>query len=119
LALYLGDARHQEYTCSPVELKKAFRRRSLETHPDKQGRSQEAVIRVAQAYELLSSGRLASGSGNDQGGSWSDEKYTWTEEMFVTVFDVAVDLVEDAINIVMHCLFQKVDPEAWTLAAAG
>ena len=50
---------------SEKELKSAYRRRSVETHPDKGGTT-EQFLRVSKAYELLSS---ASGGGGGGGRS--------------------------------------------------
>ena len=50
---------------SEKQLKSAYRKRSLETHPDKGG-STAQFLRVSEAYELLSS---ASGGGGSGGGS--------------------------------------------------
>ena len=93
---------------SEKELKSAYRKRSVETHPDKGG-STEQFLRVSEAYELLSSalggggGASATrGSGSAQGrphsssfsfsssfgeGVSQEEMMRRAEEMFDTVLD--------------------------------
>ena len=52
---------------TPEELKKAYRKRCMETHPDKGG-SHEEFIRVSEAYEILSSscGGAGRGTGDER-----------------------------------------------------
>ena len=46
------------------DLKSAYRKRSLETHPDKGG-SNEEFVKVAEAYEFLSSGGTSETGGSN------------------------------------------------------
>mmetsp|Transcript_24458 Transcript_24458/g.37677 ORF Transcript_24458/g.37677 Transcript_24458/m.37677 type:complete len:210 (-) Transcript_24458:1295-1924(-) len=72
------------------ELKSAYRKRSLETHPDKGG-SNEEFVKVAEAYEVLSSGGSGHkfSSGTDGGGPRrsDDERMKEAEDMFFQMFE--------------------------------
>jgi len=84
-------------TVNEKELTKAYRTRSLETHPDKGG-SNEAFVRVAEAYDVLSSSSSDSGSGSGSGSDWSGGEdqaggfasefaFGKAEDMFFDMFD--------------------------------
>jgi curved DNA-binding protein CbpA len=82
---------------SAKDLKAAYRKRSLETHPDKGG-TPEAFIRVAQAYEFLTDKKdpgaqdPADGAGGFSSSTMSpEEQMKWAEEMF----DHFADLLDD------------------------
>lgn len=74
-------------TYSEKELKSAYRKRSIETHPDKGG-STEEFLKVSEAYELLSSmsggkpKKSSFGKGKSQ-----DEMMRQAEQMFDSVMD--------------------------------
>mmetsp|Transcript_5906 Transcript_5906/g.9825 ORF Transcript_5906/g.9825 Transcript_5906/m.9825 type:complete len:221 (-) Transcript_5906:890-1552(-) len=73
------------------DLKSAYRKRSLETHPDKGGTSEE-FIRVAQAYEFLTNKGGASSSFDGESSTMSPEdQMKWAEEMF----DHFADMLDD------------------------
>lgn len=106
---------------TPKEVKAAYRKRSLETHPDKGG-SVEAFLRVAEAYEELSSDIGGGGAGgkrkfsNDGGGSGGNnsEKMKAAEEMFFTMFD---DLFEaDTAGAVIDQVFDQIVGKHETLS---
>jgi curved DNA-binding protein CbpA len=73
---------------SAKDLKAAYRKRSLETHPDKGGTPEE-FIRVAQAYEFLTDKKdpgaqdPADGTGGFSSSTMSpEEQMKWAEDMF-------------------------------------
>ena len=109
---------------SEKELKSAYRKRSVETHPDKGG-STEKFLRVSEAYELLS--QLASGSGGPgQGrprpssfgeGATQEEMMRRAEEMFDSVLDELMQRFDSAgiDGVVDDLLGQAKGPFKWVL----
>ena len=72
---------------SAADIKKAYRKWSLATHPDKGG-SSEDFVRVAEAYQVLTDNN----GGNTTGGSAADtmsdeEKMKMAETLFFELFD--------------------------------
>ena len=77
---------------SDKDLKSAYRRRSLQTHPDKGGNKDE-FIRVAEAFDILSGagdGSTFSDFGGAGGGKKSEEAMRKAEEQF---YDMMEDLL--------------------------
>jgi DnaJ-class molecular chaperone len=75
------------------DLKSAYRKRSLKTHPDKGG-STEDFVRVAEAYEFLNGGDTSKFSGFDGtsgGGRNNEEAMNKAEEMFFDMFEEFMD----------------------------
>jgi hypothetical protein len=71
------------------DLKSAYRKRSMETHPDKGGSSDE-FVRVADAYEtLLGGGGSSTFSGSD--GASSEDAMKHAEDMFFDMFEEFMD----------------------------
>jgi len=110
----LKELRLNHQSPSEQEIKKAYRKRSLETHPDKGG-SKEEFIRVAEAYQILTGqAQESSSSGFGGGGTGGfnmpdEEKMRMATEMFFEMFDeflvdtnVAADKVVDWIFDVFH-----------------
>lgn len=99
---------------SEKDLKSAYRKRSLETHPDKGG-SDGAFIKVAEAFEVLSS----SGHNNNQQGSSSsfnsmndEERMQQAEEMFFQAFDEFFD-EDGGIDKIIDKLFGSSKDLSW------
>ena len=107
-----------------LELKAAYRQRSLETHPDKAGGSNEAFVRVSEAYQVLvsssSSGKSSSGSTGRTAFSddMSDaERVRMAEDMF---FDAFGDLFDgDKVGGAIDTFFQGVEPTIWIRLLKG
>jgi len=101
------------------EVKSAFRSKSLETHPDKGG-SEKDFVRVAQAYELLSTGGKSKTSrfSNDQS---HEESLRFAKEAFEKVFD-GLDILSDggrAAAFVDDLLFKDQDGDPVSLGIMG
>lgn len=85
---------------SEKDIKNAYRKRSLETHPDKGG-SSEQFVRVAEAYEVLQGGE--NGKTPFQFTGDTHEKMQHAEDMFFEMFEEyfesgqAVDLLLDKL----------------------
>lgn len=97
------------------EIKKAYRKRSLETHPDKGGDSKE-FIRVAEAYNVLT-GKGGSGTGGfDTSGMSDEEAFKMAEEM---LFDMAEELLHGTFSDdLIDQLFDEFAPNStWTSRA--
>lgn len=113
----LGLSRNNRFT--PKELKAAYRKRSLETHPDKGGSADE-FVKVAEAYEEL----LVSGGGEGGGGAAGERKFRHrraggggmseeemadqmkrAEDMFFDMFDDLFD--EDTVGDAVDNLFAQ------------
>lgn len=94
----LGLSANKKY--SEKEIKNAYRRRSLETHPDKGG-SDEQFVRVAEAYEVLQGGSCKAFQFSGEGAF--EEKMQQAEDMFFEMFEdyfetgQAVDLFIDKL----------------------
>ena len=115
-----------------LELKAAYRQRSLETHPDKAGGSNEAFVRVSEAYQVLVSSSssqhdASSSSGQSSSGStgrtsFSDdmsdaERVRMAEDMF---FDAFGDLFDgDKVGGAIDTFFQGVEPTIWIRLLKG
>ena len=110
---------------SEKELKSAYRRRSVETHPDKGGTT-EQFLRVSKAYELLSSasggggggGRSAGGGDSAQGrprSSSSSFSSTSSSSSFSSSFGEGVSQeemmrrAEEMLDTVLDELMQSLD----------
>ena len=78
------------------ELTKAYRQRSLETHPDKGG-STAAFLRVAEAYEVLSGGSTGGHAGGPAGGrrQFKEKTAKPTEEELMRHAEAMLDEVLD------------------------
>ena len=89
MALLTRSEAMQELGLSPnfteKELKSAYRKRSLETHPDKGG-SNEEFVRVAEAYQLLNGGDTSQFS-SQGGGVHDEEAMRQAEEMFFEMLE--------------------------------
>jgi DnaJ-class molecular chaperone len=92
------------------DLKGAYRKRSLETHPDKGG-SNDEFVRVAEAYNVLSGGGGDSSSkfgGFD--GTGSEEAMGQAEDMFFDMFEEFMD--GQIVDLLVDKIFG--DPAALT-----
>ena len=105
-------------------IKAAYRKRSLETHPDKGGNSED-FIRVAQAYEVLTTKNNNKDGGMGSGDSSSDgetststmskeEQLQWAEDQFFKLFDDVMDEPGAAADAVVDWLFPKDDKTTHT-----
>ena len=72
---------------TPKELRTAYRQRSLETHPDKPGGSEQSFLRVAAAYSLLGDSNGSSQGTRFNTAENSEEAMRAAEEMFGSVMD--------------------------------
>lgn len=92
------------------DIKKAYRKRSLETHPDKGGSSEE-FVRVAEAYQVLTDGGGEGGSGSFSGGgagSMSDEeKMKMAEDIFFQMFEDVLDDTNSAADSFVDMVFDE------------
>jgi len=107
-----------------AQLKAAYRKRSLETHPDKAGGSNEAFVRVSEAYQVLSASTDDEKDENTAGGTqfnrrsdanddgMSDaERLRQAEDMF---FDMFGDLFDkDTVGATIDDWFRNVKPTVW------
>jgi hypothetical protein len=99
------------------QLKSAYRSRSLVTHPDKAGGSNDKFVLVSEAYQVLSEesggGSSSSSKFSSDGGGMNDaERMRQAEEMFFSMFD---DLFEqDTVSGAIDQLFEGVKPAMWT-----
>lgn len=96
---------------SDKEIKNAYRKRSLETHPDKGG-SSEQFVRVAEAYELLQGGNGKT-SFQFSGESGSEEKMQQAEDMFFDMFEEYFETGQ-AVDILIDKLFGQDSELSWT-----
>ena len=110
-------------SASEAEIKKAYRKRSLETHPDKGG-SNEEFVRVAEAYQLLTGGGFCgsrSGDGASDGGGFDmsdDEKLKMANDMFFEMFDEFLTDTDAAADKVVDWIwdfFENVEFEKTTV----
>ena len=105
---------------SEKELKGAYRKRSVETHPDKGGTT-EAFLRVSEAYELLASpngGHKASGGrGSAQAEDLSEaERMRRAEEMLDAVLEELGDLISGGVDGFVDELFGSASgPLVWVM----
>ena len=100
------------------QLKNAYRKRSLETHPDKGG-SSDQFVRVAEAYEILSgtsdNSNFGSSGGSARGGPTTsdEERMHQAEEMFFEMFEDLFD--KQTGDLLVDKLFQGVEKETWSV----
>lgn len=97
---------------SEKEIKNAYRKRSLETHPDKGG-SNEQFVRVAEAYEVLQGGNGKTSSFQFSQESGSEEKMEQAEAMFFEIFEEYLETGQ-AVDIFIDKLFGKDSELSWT-----
>jgi len=100
----------------PAELKAAYRRRSLETHPDKAGGSNEAFVRVSEAYQVLSSESSGSSSGFADNKFSNDnmddaERLRRAEDLFFEMFGDLFD--NDRVGAAIDAFFKDVEATFW------
>merc|ERR1711957_658312 len=98
------------------DLKAAYRKRSLETHPDKGGSSEKFML-VAEAYSILSGsegkfGGDSGSSGQKRETFTSEEEMRAAEDMFFEMFDEFFD--KKAAHVLIDELF-KDRKQTWGL----
>lgn len=100
------------------DLKAAFRKRSLETHPDKAGGSNEQFIRVSEAYQVLSQttnsssdDTTARATANDFFHGNDEERLRQAEDIFFEMFG---DLFDDhKVSDTIDNFFRDAPPSFW------
>jgi DnaJ domain len=114
------------------ELKAAYRKRSLATHPDKPGGSSDAFVRVSQAYDILLTSLGSNSATNDDAGptttNWwqSDQNYDddtkrmeeellrYAEEIFISEFQDLLENTDQRADHFVDMLFDQVFRNATT-----
>ena len=99
------------------QLKSAYKKRSLVTHPDKAGGSNDKFVLVSEAYQVLSEKSGGGSSGSSKFSSDDAERMRQAEEMFFGMFD---DLFEqDTVSGAIDQLFEGVKPTLWIRMLKG
>jgi curved DNA-binding protein CbpA len=106
----LGLPPNRKY--SEKDIKNAYRKRSLETHPDKGG-SNEQFVRVAEAYEVLQGGSSGKPSFQFSGDSGFEEKMQHAEDMFFEMFEEYLETGQ-AVDMLIEKLFGSDSELSWT-----
>ncbi|GAX16995.1 hypothetical protein FisN_5Hh376 [Fistulifera solaris] len=106
----LGLPPNRKY--SEKDIKNAYRKRSLETHPDKGG-SNEQFVRVAEAYEVLQGGSSGKPSFQFSGDSGFEEKMQNAEDMFFEMFEEYLETGQ-AVDMLIEKLFGSDSELSWT-----
>jgi hypothetical protein len=91
------------------QLKAAYRKRSLETHPDKGGSTQD-FLRVAEAYEVLSGGPAGGQRHEKTAAPTEEELMQRAEDMMDEVLEQFVDGFEQNLDGIVDQLFGGGDP---------